>query len=381
MRRLALVILTVPILASACGGGQSPVSVSIPTSTPVSGSADVPALSELFEDSGRRLDGDRTFSIALGDLEGDGDLDVLVANYLSPGNVWWNDGTGALEIGQTVGVETGHGIALGDLDGDGDLDAFIIHNGDVDQVWLNDGAGNLTDSGQQLGQPEEATTMVSLGDVDGDGDLDALTVHYQRPIKLWLNDGQGVFEARAAGPGSNAVRISLGDVDGDGDLDALISFVEQPDRIWLNDGRGNFTESDQAMSGVSGWGRAALGDLDGDGDLDAFVSNSVDGDAIWFNDGGAQGGTPGIFVNSGQELGIGKHATLGDADGDGDLDAFTCQGIWLNDGHGAFVAIGAGFNVAGCGGVWLGDIDGDGDLDALIASHDRDNELWLNLTH
>jgi len=380
MRKHVLLAVIIPLLASACGEGQTPAVPPATTPTPASEAVRLPALSELFEDSGRRLDGDRTFSIALGDLEGDGDLDVLVANYLSPGNVWWNDGTGALEIGQTVGAETGHGIALGDLDGDGDLDAFIIHNGDVDQVWLNDGAGNLTDSGQRLGQPEDASTMVSLGDVDGDGDLDALTVHYQRPIKLWLNDGQGVFEAHEAGPGSDAVRISLGDVDRDGDPDALISFAQQADRIWLNDGRGNFTESDQALSGASGWGRSALGDLDGDGDLDAFVSNSVDGDAVWFNDGGAQGGTPGIFINSGQELGTGKHATLGDADGDGDLDVFTCQGIWLNDGGGMFTGIGAGFNVPGCGGVWLGDIDGDGDLDAIIASHERDNELWLNIT-
>jgi len=336
------------------------------------------ALPEILVDSGRRLEGDRTFSIALGDLDRDGDLDVLVANYLSTGSVWWNDGTGDLEKGQNVGTVTGHGVALGDLDGDGDLDAFVIHNGDADQVWLNDGVGRLTDSGQQLGQPEDATTMVTLGDVDGDGDLDAFTAQYQRPVKLWLNDGGGVFAARDVGPGSDALSVALGDVDGDADLDALVSFVENPDRVWLNDGRGAFADSGQALSGESGWGRAALGDIDGDGDLDAFISNSVSGNAIWFNAGGAQGGTPGVFANSGQELGKGSYATLGDIDGDGDLDALTCQGVWLNGGDGTFRDAGTEFDVPGCGGVWLGDVDGDGDLDALVASRQKDNELWLN---
>jgi len=394
MRRYVLVVTVLPLLASACVGGHTPDSIPEPTQSPITGAASIPTreptataepasstsstLLNVLVDSGRRLEGDRTFSIALGDLDRDGDLDVLVASYLSPGNVWWNNGSGDLERGQTVGTETGHGVALGDLDGDGDLDAFVIHNGNVDQVWLNDGTGYLTDSGQRLGLPEDATTMVTLGDVDGDGDLDALTTQYQRPVKIWLNDGGGVFTARKAGPGSDALSVVLGDMDGDGDLDALVSFVEKPDRIWLNDGRGTFAETEQELGGESGWGRAALGDVDSDGDLDAFVSNSVDGDIIWFNTGGAEGGVPGVLASSSQILGIGSHATLGDVDGDKDLDTLTCQGLWLNDGDGTFRDTGTRFDVPGCGGVWLGDVDGDGDLDALFASHKQDNELWLN---
>ncbi len=394
MRRYVWVLTVLPLLGSACVGGHTPDNIPKPTRSPITWATSVPtriptatvvpfsstptALLDVLVDSGRRLEGNRTFSIAWGDLDRDGDLDVLVASYLTPGNVWRNNGTGDFEKGQTVGIETGHGAALGDLDGDGDLDAFVIHNGNVDQVWLNDGTGYLTDSGQRLGQPEDATTMVTLGDVDNDGDLDALTTQYQQPVKFWVNDGTGMFAAREAGPGSDALSGALGDLDGDGDLDVLVSFVEKPDRIWLNDGRGAFAETEQELGGDSGWGRAALGDVDSDGDLDAFVSNSVDGDTIWFNTGGAQGGTLGVFASSGQILGIGSHAILGDMDGDKDLDAITCQGLWLNNGDGTFRDTSTRFNVAGCGGVSLGDFDGDGDLDALFASHKRDNELWLN---
>jgi hypothetical protein len=403
MNKCVLLLAIIAISAPACVGGQMPANAPVTMQTQIVRATDVPtrepvativaasptpsvlrtptALPVILADSERRLEGDRTFSIALGDLDRDGDLDAVVANYLSTGKVWWNDGTGVFGKGQNIGDETAHGVALGDLDGDGDLDAFIGHNGYFDQVWLNDGTGHLTDSGQQLGKPEDATTTVSLGDVDGDGDLDAFTTHYQQPVKLWLNDGSGVFAACNAGPGSDAARVAVGDVDGDGDLDALASFVENPDLVWLNDGHGAFADSGQELSGESGWGKATLGDVDGDGDLDAFVPNSVDGDAIWFNTGGAQGGTPGIFANSGQVLGKGKDATLGDIDGDGDLDAVTCGGLWLNSGDGAFSYAGTRFNVPGCGGVWLGDVDGDGDLDAFVGSHQRNNELWLNQTH
>ena len=102
---------------------------------------------------------------------------------------------------------------------------------------------------------------------------------------------------------------------------------------------------------------------------------------VGINTGGAQGGTPGVFASSDQKLGKGSHATLGDVDGDSDLDALTCQGLWLNDGDGTFRGPGTSFDVPDCGGVWLGDVDGDGDLDALIASRKQDNELWLNESH
>lgn len=389
-----LAAFIIGISATACvdgqGAGSIPLSARVPTAGAASPSAREPpptailastattTLPDILIDSRRRIKGDRTFSIALGDLDRDGDLDVLVANYLSTGSVWWNDGTGRFERGQNIGTATGHGIALGDLDNDGDLDALIVHNGDADQVWLNDGVGGLTDSGQRLGTSEDATTTVALGDIDGDGDLDAFTTHHQRPVELWLNNGEGMLSARDGGTGSDALSVALGDVDGDGDLDALVSFVESPDRVWLNDGRGNLADSGQTLSGEAGWGRAALGDIDGDGDLDAFISNSVNGNAVWFNAGGAQGGTPGVFVKVGQALGEGSFAVLGDLDRDGDLDALTCQGQWLNDGEGAFHDVGTRFAVPACGGIWLGDVDGDGDLDAFVASRQGDNELWLN---
>ena len=333
-----------------------------------------------FIPSDQKLGDGESFSIALGDLDGDGDLDALVANFQYASMVWLNNGgiqggrLGTFSTGQDLGSPSGHGVALGDLDGDGDLDLFLVHNMNVDQVWLNDGVGNFIDSGQQVGGVDDATTSVSLADVDNDGDLDAFTIHYQKPVKLWLNNGLGVFTLAKAEFGENALSVEVGDVDNDGDQDALIAYIEKPNRVWLNDALGNFTDSGQRLGSEEGWGNGVMGDIDKDGDLDILLA-STSGGSIWLNDG------KGNFTESNQHLGNNDFIAVGDIDNDSDLDAITCSELWLNDGTGFFNIISLGNQVNGCAGIWLGDGDGDGDLDTFIGSYLSSNEIWLNVTH
>jgi len=231
---------------------------------------------------------------------------------------------------QDIGDLTGHGIALGDLDGDGDLDSFLIHNKFPDQVWFNDGAGNFTDSGQRLGAEEDWSTTVSLGDVDNDGDLDGITTQYQKPVRLWMNNGAGVFAL----------------MDTDLGIDAVAS---------------------------------KLGDVDQDGDLDIFLASTETGGMVWLNTGNAQGGKLGVFSDSGQTLDTSQFTTVGDIDGDNDLDILTCKNVWLNDGKGIFPEGREDIQISGCSRISLGDIDLDGDLDAFVASYQSRSELWINL--
>ena len=124
----------------------------------------------------------------------------------------------------------------------------------------------------------------------------------------------------------------------------MANWNPSPDKVWLNNGKGTFTDSGQLI-GNSFSSAVSLGDLDGDGDLDAFVSTSSSGSSIslgpnkiWLNNGS------GIFTDTGQALGnseIRRGVSLGDLDGDGYLDAVVAnlQGdndIWLNDGKGTF---------------------------------------------
>jgi hypothetical protein len=306
--------------------------------------------------------------------------------------VWLNDGTGTFSETQSLGGSDSTRVALGDVDGDGDLDAFVVNGyfgSQPNKVWLNDGSGTFSDSGQSLGN--SLGRGIALGDVDGDGDLDAFVANeVSQADKVWLNDGKGVFTETQSLGNSSSLGLALGDLDGDGDLDAFVAgWSNQPNTVWLNDGSGTFSDSGQSL-GNSSSSAVMLGDLDSDGDLDAFVTNHFgDPNKVWLNDG------LGRFIDSGQNLGSSRSidVMLGDLDGDSDLDAFVANGqgqankVWLNDGGaqggtlGIFSDSGQSLGSSNSVGVALGDINGDDDLDAFLANGDgvgQANKVWLN---
>lgn len=293
-----------------------------------------------FTDSGQNPgSGTYSYDVALGDVDDDGDLDAFLLNYSgsggAPDSVWLNNGSGSFTSnGQSLGNSDSHGVALGDLDGDGDLDAFVANfNSQPNRVWFNDGSGIFTDSGQSLGT--DTSNDVALGDIDGDGDLDAFVAN-TNANKVYLNNGSGIFTGSGQSLGnSNSTDVALADLDGDGDLDAFVTnTVFAADRVWLNNGSGTFTTNGQSLGSTYSQG-VRLGDLDGDGDLDAFVtvsSASGEPNLVWINDGS------GNFTDSGLRLGNSRSycVALGDLDGDGDLDAFVANNlnepdtVWLN---------------------------------------------------
>ena len=323
-----------------------------------------------FVDSGQNLGDGRVFRVVPGDLDGDGDRDVVVVDFLGSSRIWINDGVGRfIDSGQALGGDGGHGAALEDLDGDGDLDLFFVHNGSTDRIFLNDGRGTLVDSGQEIGGGEDWGTTVALGDIDGDGDLDAYVTVFQGSGNLWINDGTGNFTDSGRGLEGNPTSVAFGDLDGDGALDAIVTYSGVADRVWLNSGAGKLIDSGQRLGPVDGWGYAALGDLDADGDLDAVVTNSEVGNEVWLNDGNGVFSPPAIY------FGTGSRGALGDLDGDGTLDFVaiseggaeerTCS-YWLNDGRGGFTGIGTRIGSPGALSISLTDIDGDSDLDVIL---------------
>ena len=127
-------------------------------------------------------------------------------------------------------------VALGDLDGDGDLDAMFANSG-PNTVWTNDGTGNFTNSGQELGNSDSLS--VALGDLDGDGDLDAMVGNESQPNTVWTNDGNGTFSKTGQALGnSRSTSVALGDLDLDGDVDAMVANgaeIRQPNTVWRNE--------------------------------------------------------------------------------------------------------------------------------------------------
>ena len=337
-----------------------------------------------FRDSGQSLGRANSNELALGDLDGDGDLDAVVANIGDePSSTWLNDGTGHFTIGMHLPDPVKcFDVGLGDLDNDGDLDAFLTMKGGPDRIWFNDSLGHFTLSDQKLGT--FLSNLVALADFDGDGDLDAwvgcFNPHHDR---VWINDGTGRFEDSGQLLGMERNHsVDTCDVDGDGDIDVLTGTgADYPNSLWLNDGHAKFTRSDELLSGTLASNGFTCGDLNGDGFPDLYETGWTGPDRVWLNDGHGrfrQTGQSGHWLRS-------SRARLADFDGDGDLDvyvgnlAFRPNAICLNDGQGMFSLPVQFLGNSSTNGVALGDLDGDGDIDAFTAnSPGQPNRVWLN---
>lgn len=242
---------------------------------------------------------DQSTAAELVDVDTDGDLDIVVANQ-RPGAtgaqnfLWINDGTGFF-VDRTAtslpaALDQTFGFAFGDIDTDGDVDLIAVNEGQ-DAVLVNDGTGDFADeTAGRLPAESFAGRHGVLADVDGDGDLDYLQGNGGgQQSRLYLNDGVGQFEDVTATHLPQLLAstqdVDVADIDGDGDPDAYLSNVGSPlsantftgeqDAIWENDGTGHFVDVTvgHLPSVIDSSFGAALCDVDGDGDLDVTVSN------------------------------------------------------------------------------------------------------------
>lgn len=356
---------------------------------------------------------EHTASVALGDLDGDGDLDVIFANgrhLAEPDWVFSNDGRGAFYGRRALESQPdrSYGIALGDLDGNGTLDAVVANDaGNRSVVYRNDGMGNFAAmAGLGSGTLSEARRAVALGDLDGDGDLDAILVGGGQD-HLYLNEGAGkrwtqrpLGSARARG-----LSVAMKDLDSDGDLDIVVA-NRNPGRIvvYVNDGRGGFSEAQTLRSAQSDPTALAVGDLDGDRDVDIVAVSWERAHAVYLSDG------RGHFVE-GRSFGAGAEqawsVALGDIDLDGDLDAVVGAAnlgwwyddldrdgapdrfgnearavpsrVYINDGTGRLspgTAVGTGNDDTRP--IALGDVDSDGDLDIIMGNDCQPSYVFFN---
>ncbi|MCB8945742.1 MAG: VCBS repeat-containing protein [Ardenticatenaceae bacterium] len=337
----------------------------------------------VFITSGQYLGGDQSYGVAVGDLDGDGHQDAFVANN-GPNAVWFNTACAFFtNSGQQLGEAASWAVALGDVDNDDDLDAFVANSG-PNAVWLNDGGGNFSHSGQAIGN--HTSFGVALGDVDGDGDLDAFVANIN-VNQVWFNgengDPLGIFSSQSVG-NSVSQDVALGDTDLDDDLDALVANSDGPNTHYYNvDGLGDFVGGGSFGSG-SFSNALAVGNLNGDGYVDIFVANGnvTRANEVWLNDANGFG----TFSDSFQRLGdsASEDVGLADLDGDGDLDAFVVNSglfpankVWLNDGTGTFSDSELALGDLPSRAVALADLDHDGDVDAFVGNSGA-NRVWLN---
>jgi hypothetical protein len=227
--------------------------------------------------------------VALGDFDGDGDLDIAVSNYISQSvDVFSNMGKLAFERTSRVRLSTylgGYGypriVASADMDGDGDLDLVANEMGGSRIAVLRNEHGSFVRSTEyrvpQIGNERPGIAGMQLADGDGDGDIDvlcpALLLETTQKLVMFVNDGSGRLTERLVGESSPTgynFAVCAADFDGDGDLDAVAG-AALPGTICIarRTGDGPFTfEVDLAYQ----WGQLIRHldavDVDGDCDLD-----------------------------------------------------------------------------------------------------------------
>ncbi|MBL7992119.1 MAG: VCBS repeat-containing protein, partial [Candidatus Kapabacteria bacterium] len=271
-------------------------------------------------------------SLVFGDVDRDGDLDLVITRIgLTSVVVLLNNGSGSFTtsaIGSpfTVGTSPWY-VALGDVDGDGDLDLATANNGSNDvTLLLNNGVGTFTPApGSPIALGSTGASGIDFGDVDGDGDLDfAVANNGSTNVAVLLNNGTGLYAPAVGSPftvGTSPRSVTFGDVDGDGDLDIATTNQTSNDvTVLLNNGAGSYSPSPGSPFAAGTQPIfLAFGDVDGDGDLDLATANQSSNNLTVLLNNGA--GTFAAAANSPFAAGTQPNSVaFGDVDGDGDLD-------------------------------------------------------------
>jgi hypothetical protein len=325
---------------------------------------------------------DVSSSPALGDIDGDGDIEIVVGSDDGQVYAWHHDGTLVTGWPKATGDTVDSSPALGDIDGDGDIEIVVGSDDEQVYAWHHDGTLVI---GWPKTTGDDVDSSPALGDIDGDGDIEIVVGSDDEQVYAWHHDGTLVTgwpkatttADREYYKGLVTSSPALGDIDGDGDIEIVVGCSTREDKVyaWHHDG-----------TLVTGWPKTtydgvasspALGDIDGDGDIEIVVSSSDDKLYAWHHDGTSVYGWPkaiggGLFRSS---------PALGDIDGDGDIEIV----VGSNDGQvyawhydGTLVT---GWPKATDGhqvtsSPALGDIDGDGDIEIVVGSSDGKVYAW-----
>ena len=360
-------------------------------------------------------DGTGAASVAVRDVNGDGNPDVLVANACG------NNGNYGCMIG-SVGVLLGNGngtfraavnytsggyepdsVAVGDVNGDGNPDLVVANQCDnsgncngVVGVLLGNGDGAFQpvvtyDSGGYQAQ------SVAVADVNGDGKSDLVVANgcansnctNGGVVGVLLGNGDGTFQAAMSygSGGQEAESVAVADVNGDGKFDLVVANGDGSVGVLLGNGDGTFQSAMSYGSGGASASSVAVADVNGDGKLDLVVANSCAssdcangsvGVLLGNGDGTFQAAVP--YSSGGLYTGA---VALGDLNRDGKLDLVLASeyatssvsngsvGVLLGNGDGTFQAAVITSTPTPLGGIRslaLADFDGDGKLDLAVGA-------------
>ena len=338
-------------------------------------------------------------AVMTGDFNGDGRLDLAVANQSSNTvSILLGKGDGTFQAAQNFATGAGpQSLAVGDFNGDGKPDLATAGPAGV-SILLNNGNGTFAapvNYGVGAG-----IYSVAVGDFNGDGKLDLVTVNANNTVSVLLGSGTGAFRSLAPFAAvSNPSSVAVGDFNNDGKLDLVMA--GNIAAIAIGNGDGTFKPA--VSTGYSA-SSVAVGDLNGDGKLDLVtaLSTYTSGSCSYLTGvcyaGGYTGtgqvligrgdGTfttgPDYFPSGGQPTAV----AIADVNGDGKPDFVVAEmdtnavTVFLNDGKGAFVQQADSAAGVGPAALAVGDFNADGFPDVVVANPGANGvSVLLNTKH
>jgi tetratricopeptide (TPR) repeat protein len=300
------------------------------------------------------------------DFDGDGDSDLYVTRDAWEGSernsLYQNDGYGRfVDIAGSTGTvdeDDSFTAAWGDVNGDGYLDLYVADgitgSGAANKLFVHDGKSGFSDEARLRGVNDSGKSLgVAFGDYDLDGDLDLYVANVANSNRLYRNDGDTFTDIASSSGLSNPINGSyvpfFFDSDSDGDLDIFVSsmayfedFVESATsdnisyrsraHLYRNDGNDRFSERAAAAGLARAFGSMGAGysDVDNDGQLDIYLANGgpimsrFEPNALFM---GAGDHYVEVAAAAGVDnLGKGHGVAFADYDNDGDSDIYVGLG-------------------------------------------------------
>lgn len=341
--------------------------------------------------------GNPSAKMAVGDLDGDGDLDLV---FPEQGNTdgdisWYENINGKLYRHQLYAELKGARIPrFADVDNDGDKDIFLTVSSELgeeeDELILFENLGNNNFFNWRLSDSLDYAADVEPADIDGDGDLDVFVSARDANDLVWLrNDGfkanwnTNLIDANA----NQVLGIRSSDLDTDGDADVVLCSNNDDKVFWYrNNGTGNFTKL-VVDANVDAPREVEAADLDGDGDIDlALASGGTTNSVVIYTNNGSQTFTRQIAFTGKTAFDI----EIADWNGDGLQDIiFSISATspinpqqevvaLINNGGNSFTTTPLVINAEKGSGLKVADLDNDGDMDLVVGRSTQVRaRMWL----